>query len=458
MSSALRITFLSVLLGTTLLLPVAGTPLGAACTWAVCVTVLARSHRNGLLSLACLYLSLLGLFHLGLVVPTALGVTGATPPDWMRSSHLQTALVLFSVASAAFTLGARLLAPARREDPAFSLGAQPQLFWVGALVAAIGATFLWVGVLQLDLMSSSYGAYWERAMSEDVRFFGFGLMLFPIGLLVAAVGATPGRMFALGGLVLVVLGPLFLRGFRGPIIVHVAALLAIWDRKDARVARRVAVAVVLAVMVLVPAIRVSRDLGPGGPSDLGTIDPVAVLLETGGSLRPVVVTAERIERGAEPLWMGQSYAMAVGRILPNVGAWARPGGHTLSPSAWATMHAEPWIFEHGGGIGFSGVAEPYLNFGTIGVVLFFLLLGLAIQSWDRWLSRDPFRAAIGAATFGFVLWTVRNDSVEVFRAAAFASATVLAAWIACRIRRPRAPAVGAVGFDPAAAHASERSG
>jgi hypothetical protein len=261
-------------------------------------------------------------------------------------------------------------------------------------------------------------------------------MLFPIGLLVSAVGATPRRMYALGATLGAVLGPLFLQGFRGPLIVQVTALLAIWARKDAVAARRVALAVALAALVLVPAVRISRG-GGDGPRGLATFDPIAVLLEAGGSLRPLVVTAELVESGRERLWMGRSYAMAASRVAVNAGrrqVASSRDARALPPNAWVTMHADPWMFEHGYGIGFSGVAEPYLNFGKPGVVLFFLLLGYVTQAWDRSLRRDPFLAAVGAATFGFVLWTVRNDSMDLFRALAFVSATVFGSWVVAHLR------------------------
>jgi hypothetical protein len=361
---------------------------------------------------------------------------------------VKTALGVFSTAAVAFTLGARAGSPFARDQGAESLPPQRELFRVGVAVAAIGAGLLWTGAVQLGVLSSGYNAYFERALSEDVRLFGFGFMLFPIGLLIAAVGATRREMTPLGVAVVVVLGPLFLAGFRGPTIVQVAALLAVWARKDRRVARRVAIGVCAAAILLVPAVRVSRDLGEGISPGVRTLDPVQVLLETGGSLHPLVVTAERIESGKEEPWFGRSYLMAAARVIPNVAVRRdTPGARTLTPSAWATMHGDPWAFDHGGGIGFSGVAEPYLNFGIAGVVAFFFLLGLLTHVWERSLGGSAFRAAIGAASFGFLLWTVRNDAMELFRAMAFAAAAVVAARLAVRARagRPRAVGVAPAG-------------
>jgi hypothetical protein len=436
--TALRVCWLTALLAIVLLVPGAVGPIAAASIWAACMAVLVRLGPNGFLSLPPLYLLMLGVFHLGLVVPMALGAKPAEVPDWIASPQLDTALSLVTAACLAFTLGAAR-APTRVQEKTSPLPSQRQLVQIGMPVAVIGAAFLWIGVWQLGILSSGYGEYFERALVEDVRFFGFGLMLFPIGVLVASVGATPRQMFVLGGMTLVVLGPLFVSGFRGPTIVLAMALLAVWTHKQRLVARGLTIGVLATAIVLVPAIRLTRDdrSSTGVPNSL---DPLAPLFEAGGSLSPLVVTAEIIQSGSERLWMGRSWAMALERIVPNVGARVATGDASRTPYGWATLYADPSACEAGDGGGFSGVAEPYVTFGGAGVVVFFLLRARAPAV--RPLAREPpFRAAIAAASFKSVLWTVRNDAMEPPRSIAFASVVVLAAWVVTRLSaRHRRPA------------------
>jgi hypothetical protein len=244
----------------------------------------------------------------------------------------------------------------------------------------------------------------------------------------------------------VVLAPLFLAGFRGPTIVQLATLLAVWARKDVRTARRVAAALAAVAIVLVPAVRLTRDDRRDVREGLGRFDPLAVFVEAGASLYPLVVTADLLESGAEAHWMGRSYGLALARVVPNVGRRDAGDARATTPNGWVTLHADRWLYDRGGGIGFSGVAEPYLNFGVAGVVSIFLLLGLVMRRWEGLLARDPFRAAVGAATFGFVLWTVRNETMEIFRSMAFAAIVVAVAWCARRLlRRPGAAAATPVG-------------
>ncbi len=440
--NAIRILFLTTLLGLTLLVPsAAGMPLVAAGIWVVCLAVLARSHPEGTLSFAWLYLLLLGVFHLGLVVPLALGWTQATPPAWMSFGSLPASVSLVSTAIAAFTLGARLLGGSRRDAPPAELPGRPVLLLAGSLVALLGAGLILVGGRQAGVLSGSYGAIFQRAVTADFRAFNVGMMVFPIGVVVAAVGASRRQMLPLAAVVLALMAPLFLAGFRGPVIVHLATLLAVWAHKDGRMARRAALVLAVAAIVLVPAVRMTRDERRDVREGLVGFDPLALFLEAGTSLYPLVVTTDRIGSGDEPLWMGKSYLLALSRVIPNIGERASADVRALTPNGWATLHADRWLFERGGGIGFSGVAEPYLNFGLAGVVAFFLLLGLVMQRWERWLERDAFRAAIGSATFGFVLWTVRNESMELFRSMAIAAVVVGGALWLHRVLRRRIAAV-----------------
>ncbi len=98
--------------------PRRGQALGAAAIWVLCLAILARSLPNGFLSPASLYLVLLGLFHLGLVTPVALGLAVLVdPPMWLASRCVGTALRVTSTAMVAFTLGARARAHPPRRPP-----------------------------------------------------------------------------------------------------------------------------------------------------------------------------------------------------------------------------------------------------------------------------------------------------------------------------------------------------
>ncbi len=104
------------------------------------------------------------------------------------------------------------------------------------------------------------------------------------------------------------------------------------------------------------------------------------------------------------------------RVIPNIGL-SRSGGiwrDTIRAAARPVGHlhrSAPWTYAAFGGLGFSAIAEPYLNFGVTGVVVYFLGLGLALGRLDLVLAHAPARRTLALAALVFMplLLTVRND-------------------------------------------------
>src|SRR5262249_7051844 len=100
--------------------------------------------------------------------------------------------------------------------------------------------------------------------------------------------------------------------------------------------------------------------------------------------------------------------------------WEAPSAGSiddLPPSHWITAAVDPWAYKNYGGMGFSAIAEPYMNFGTLGVVAYFFSLAFALIRLEQLSIRSSYALASWALLLGPLLWTTRNDFTEFFRPA-----------------------------------------
>jgi hypothetical protein len=109
--------------------------------------------------------------------------------------------------------------------------------------------------------------------------------------------------------------------------------------------------------------------------------------------------------------------------MPNLGLTRASGewssARELSPSDWITFTVAPWTHAAYGGLGYSAVAEPWLNFGIAGVAGVFVLLGFLVGRLDVALASRPTRrvAALAAVLLMPLFLTVRNDAENFVRPA-----------------------------------------
>jgi hypothetical protein len=92
----------------------------------------------------------------------------------------------------------------------------------------------------------------------------------------------------------------------------------------------------------------------------------------------------------------------------------------LRPADWITYHIDRDRFLRGEGVGFSAIGEPYINFGTGGVIGFFLLLGWGLGKSDQIDLRLHPNLIIAAGTLYWpFVKTVRNDISNFIKPAIF---------------------------------------
>ena len=400
-----------------------------------------RLLRLDPLSPTMVYLYVFGVFHLGLVVPWAVGLHSEHLPDWMIEHRLAPALTLVAIAVMAYQAGAsvamwkwpnprQLRKPVRYHNLI--------LYDCGLVILLAGCLmFVW-GVRSLGftrLLEATYFETYRLTNWYDPRFFVTSLYVVPIGLYLVAAAAPQRCVRWVLCLLTAWSGVIFFLGFRGFALIPALTVLVVLNKRDFRLSNRVYVLALFAVLVAIPAVTVMRA-SPVSERSISEVfrsaRPLAALKEMGASLRPLVHTLHYME--TESHRWGKTYWRGLISVLPNLSSeWEGRSYEPLEelpPSHWVTKQASPWTYERYGGLGFSTVAEPYMNFGTPGVVIYFLLLPVFLIWADRFDAARPTRLAMWAVLFGPLLWTTRNSFDNFFRPAIIGLGCVLAARLA----------------------------
>lgn len=379
-----------------------------------------------------LYLTLLGFVHLGLVTPWALGVYDASRAPWFVAHGLSPALALVTYSILAYQTGlivavlasSKIKPSYKRKGPYLE---NRKLFIVGTCVFLFGAVMFVAGLVGLDpegYFRLTYSDTFRLRAESDPRFFGSGITLVLIGLSLATAGAPRRRFPSVFCGMGVWCFFLFYLGFRGPALIGALIVCAVALKKGVSFPQWVPWLTAVLVLLAVPVVHVIREEPIDersfglSLSDFNLLDGPA---EIGSSIRPLVETCSLID--ADSYRYGRTYLVGLEGILPNLAVhWEAPSVgsiDSLPPNHWITAVADPWSYENYGGIGFSAVAEPYMNFGLAGVVGYFFLLALILARLDQISIGSSEALACWAVFLGPLLWTTRNDFTNFFRPAAW---------------------------------------
>lgn len=423
------------------------TSLCAGLCFLFCNWVLLGALRLGALSPASAYLNVLAIFHLGLVLPIAAGVAVGPVPAWVGSGSLQAALLLLVLAFGCFAWGAAWGAAHRKAArPTDFEWHNNALFYCGlAAIAAGGAALLW-GIRELGFSRFTEATYFETyrlTRTYDPRFFVTSLQLTPMGFYLALAAAPRERIPAVAWAGAAWAGMIFVLGYRGFALTPIAAGLVILAKRGVRPPRWALAGALAAVLVAIPISRQLRETKLSersvSASEL-SLAPLEAVQEMGGSLRPLVHTIDLMEN--ETYRWGRTYWQALGQVVPNLslrwqGDVYQPV-EDLPPSHWVSRLAAPWNYQNFGGLGFSAVAEPYMNFGPAGVAVTFWLLGYGLVRLDSQSIVRPTQLACWGMVLGPLLWATRNGAGVFVRPAVWGVAlTLLARFVGDSLSRAR---------------------
>jgi len=143
---------------------------------------------------------------------------------------------------------------------------------------------------------------------------------------------------------------------------------------------------------------------------------LAILSEMGGSLGTVAYTIELVPaRRAFDLGVGYLYALTP--AFPSFFWDVHPVIARGTPADWLIWAVDPVTARLGGGLGFSFIAEAYLNFGTFGTPIVTAVFGFLLGAFVLWADRfySPARMAAVATFTAFILFYARGDASVLMR-------------------------------------------
>lgn len=414
--------------------------------WGFCVLAVGSGSQK-IVGIGSLYILLLGFYHLvatffEVVLGLDIGLNFTS--DGGTLAVLPLALKVTELALVAASAGYLLCRPARIRQPSVATDVR-RLGTLGVTITAGGVISVVLFLTINHLWGASYTEFWivTRGVAATSRgnflmVVGYVLVSAGFALVIVRIGERGGlRLFCV---TVLLCSPMLLYGFRG--IVTIATLIGgvEWCRSGSR--RRLlglgglAVVIILILPVLTDLRSRFDPQGTGERSDLSPIE--RVVSESGGTMRALVYSITKVESSETELWYGRSFAASALRIVPfSTAIFEFQDRDDVRPAMWWLIESNQWKLERGLGQGFSGVAEAYLNLGSVGVLLIFIVLGGVIRIADK-ISPAGAGNPFGVVLAIWLIWWIRNDSEAVIRPAIWSLMVVTAVLVYAKRRSRRA--------------------
>jgi oligosaccharide repeat unit polymerase len=279
------------------------------------------------------------------------------------------------------------------------------------------------------VLAGGYGALYQREVTTGFAAGPQVLALFVVPaalfLLAGAAGRRREKVTAAVVIAFHTLSQLFL-GYRSTAIMPACAFLWLWNQCEGKIKPAwIATAALFVIVVVVPISRETRALEGAERIKLETLiasyksldNPVvSSISEMGGSLGTIAYTYTLVpaERAFD---YGIGYAYAALTVLPNFFWTLHPTIAHGRASEWLVATVDPYAASRQGGLGFSCIAEAYLNFGWFGVPIVMGLVGFGIAALTSWgVKGNRTHVAMVAVLTAFVLRFPRDESASLVRA------------------------------------------
>jgi oligosaccharide repeat unit polymerase len=397
----------------------------------ICFSVLgialARTvYRDGMVSATMFYGLLYGLFHF--TTPISIFLLGLVEPmresGFLYSDIVVDASVLSLFGLAAFQMGAELGAIKKVGNSVVSrvIGTSKErsIFRLSLALFILFCTAYFTVGIQSGLLIGGKELLIEMRKSGggESHLFGITGQLLTIVAFITVAFAPRKYILFLAGIAVAMYLPMFLSGKRGSFIVMLAAMAIVVSKRGVKISSFYIGAGIPAVLF---AMSYMRRVVKGAP-DFASAWYLNALYEMGQQLQVVMHTIDAINNNITEFWFGASYLWGLWRVIPNIGG-IRGIFREADPGIWITEN-------YGGevGLGYSAVAEPYLNFGWLGVFFVMGGIGFALSWSERVTMESRYVLAIYGASLGGIFFAIRGDMSGVFR-------TIVWTWLILKMLR-----------------------
>ena len=284
------------------------------------------------------------------------------------------------------------------------------LYKVGWFFMVLGMSYVGLIILLRGgpaVLTLSYRVFRDNVLSFPL--FLQGVQMSAYGCFLAVCGAG-GRRWKTPVVTWIIFGgSLAVVGNRSLLAVPLLGLLVMLTTRGVRFRKIVIGGGVAALMMIMSAIGVIRVVGfsQRGTVNWTSVTPLDTLAEIGGTLRAAYAPISWIQEGDDYLY-GGSYWAPIDRHFLRFVLFRRRVSLEDDPMAVASL-----TYHREGSVGTSAVGEAYYNFGILGPIIYFGILGRLFGWADRRAPDSPYRLAILCVLMTQFYWNIRGSFLSI---------------------------------------------
>lgn len=325
---------------------------------------------------------------------------------WLSNSNTGSVLFIIFTSLIGFVVGVVL--SGKRKDGAAQLINGHRPLFIGGLLVVLLATWLYLrSVLAgggfLVLLFSPYRVIRDQIYTSDYQ---WGTFLIAIGIGLALIGVSRQRWpIALLPFALLAV-PILIGGDRGAILYPLLAYVAVLGQRGIKLPRtRILFLLLFILFFIIPTVKEMRQVGLAffswQQTEVWVYKP---FMEMGFTARTVEATYDVIQNGPLNFVYGGSYWLPVERQLALVLPFVERGD--VYTDLRNTQMLTPTQ-------GYSVIAEAYYNFGFVGSLFVFILLGYFLSQLEQRAYTSPYYLACVVVLLTVLIGNIRNSFITV---------------------------------------------